>query len=336
MRQFLLCGNVAYASGTDLSKVADGAIGVFYNKNGVPTASTTGKEFTGEAMLVLGRPSDKGGPVVLPIHSNNFSCVKGVYAASTTFSAEVTISAPTKIGDYSLIVALKGVKFNERNKWTAMVHVKDVTITAADLASKLAAQINNNSEGSGVTAVASQAKITIKANKAGVDYEILGADELFGVAVTTSTHGIPAYGDAKYVQDLAEKAAADAGFEYTYRDANYYLYPNYPLNPLAQPNAADAGYTIFTLRFAEPRDVKTRDEVVNQIIQVAFPTGAAAITTFETVCKGLGKYSSSNASTTNPGGGSGGTSGGSNTNPGGGSGGASSGGSSGNGEDALE
>ena len=334
MRQILLGGKVAYASGTDLSKVADGAIGVFYNKNGVPTASTTGKEFTGEAMLVLGRPSDKGGPVVLPIHSNNFSCVKGVYAASTTFSAEVTIPAPTKIGDYSLIVALKGVKFNERNKWTAMVHVKDVTITAADLATKLAAQINNNSEGSGVTAVASQAKITIKANKAGVDYEILGADELFGVAITVSAHGIPAYGDAKYVQDLAEKAAADAGFEYTYRDTNYYLYPNYPLNPLAQPNAADVGYTIFTLRFAEPRDVKTRDEVVNQIIQVAFPTGADAITTFETVCKGLGKYSSSNGSTTN----SGGASSGGASSGGASSGGASSGGASsgGNGEDALE
>lgn len=287
MRQFLLGGNVAYASGTDLSKVADGAIGVFYNKNGVPTASATGKEFTGEAMLVLGRPSDKGGPVVLPIFSNNFSYVKGVYVASTTFSAEVTIPAPTKIGDYSIIVALKGVKFNERNKWTAMVHVNDVTISAADLASKLATQINNNSEGSGVTAVAAAAKITITANKAGVDYEILGADGLFGIDVTVSAKGIPAYGDAKYIQDLAEKAAADAGFEYTYRDAYYYLYPNYPLNPLAQSDATDKGYTIFTLRFAEPRDVKTRDEVVNQIIQVAFPTEAAAIATFETVCKGL-------------------------------------------------
>lgn len=287
MRQFLLGGNVAYASGTDLSKVADGAIGVFYNKDGVPTASTTGKEFTGEAMLVLGRSSDKGGPIVIPIYKNNFSYVKGEYQAATKFSAEVTIPAPTKIGDYSLIVALKGVKFNERNKWTAMVHVKDVTISAADLATKLAAQINNNSEGSGVTAVADAAKITITANKAGVDYEILGTDELFGITITVSANGIPAYGDAKYIQDLAEKAAADAGFEYTYRDAYYYLYPNYPLNPLAQPDADDNGYTIFTLRFAEPRDVKTRDEVVNQIIQVAFPTGAAGIATFETVLKAL-------------------------------------------------
>ena len=287
MRQFLLGANVAYASGTDLSQVADGAIGFFYNKDGVPTVTNTGKEIIGEAMIVLGRPSDKGGPIVLPFYKNNFSYVKGVYEAASTFKAEVTIPAPVKIGDYSIIVALKGVKFNERNKWTAMVHVKDVTTTANDLATKLAAQINNNSEGSGVTAVASAAKITITANKAGVDYEILGADELFGITVTTSVKGMPAYGDAKYIQDLAEKAAADAGFEYTYRDAYYYLYPNYPLNPLAQPNATDNGYTIFTLRFAEPRDVKTRDEVVNQIIQVAFPTGAAGITTFETVLKAL-------------------------------------------------
>lgn len=287
MRQFILGGKVAYASGSDLTAVADGAIGIFYNSNGTIAACATGKEFTKEAMLVLGRKSENGGPVVIPIHKNKFTYVKGEYQAATKFSAQVTVPAPTKIGDYSLIVALKGVKFNERNKWTAMVHIKDITTSADDLATKLAEQINNNSEGSGVTASAESAQITITANKSGVDYEILGADELFGIEVTVSTSGIPAYGDAKYVQDLAEKAAADAGFEYTYRDANYYLYPNYPLNPLKQPDSADAGYTIFTLSFTEPRDVVTKDEVVNQIIQVAFPTGAAGITTFETVCKGI-------------------------------------------------
>lgn len=287
MRQFILAGNVAYASGNNISQVADGAVGVFYNKNGVPTASATGKEFTKEAMLVLGRSADKGGPIVIPIYNNKFSYVKSTYEASTTFSANVTVSAPVNTGDYSLIVVLKGVKFNERNKWTAMVHVSDTSLTAEVLAEKLAAQINNNSDGSGVTASASSGVVTITANKAGVDYEVLGADELFGIEVTVSANGIPARGDAKYVQDLAEKAAADSGFEYTYRDAYYYLYPEYPLNPLKSADATDEGFTIFTLQFAEPRDVKTRDEVVNQIVQVAFPTGAAGIATFETVCKGL-------------------------------------------------
>ena len=161
MRQFILAGNVAYASGNNISQVADGAVGVFYNKDGVPTASTTGKEFTKEAMLVLGRSADKGGPIVIPIYNNKFSYVKSTYEASTTFSANVTVSAPVNTGDYSLIVILKGVKFNERNKWTAMVHVSDTSLTAEVLAEKLAAQINNNSDGSGVTASASSGVVTI-------------------------------------------------------------------------------------------------------------------------------------------------------------------------------
>lgn len=285
MRQFILAGAGAYATGADLNAVAAGAVGVFYNKDGVLTASTKGTEFAKEAMLVLGRSVDNGGPIVLPIFKNNFSYVKGEYSAATKFVAETTIAAPTQVGDYSLIVALKGVKFNERNKWTAMVHIKDTNTTAADLAKKLAEAINNN-VGSGVTAIAETTKITITADAAGVDYAVIGADLLFGQTVTVTTQGSPAYGDSKYVSDLADKAAADAGFEYTYRDA-YYLYPNYPLNPLKANDTADVGFTIFTLRFAEPRDVRTRDEVVNQIIQVAFPTGATGITAFETVCKGL-------------------------------------------------
>lgn len=287
MRQFVLGKNVAYPTQTDLSTVADGAIGFYYNSDSQFKVTATGNEITKQGMLVVGRPYANGGPIIIPIYKNNFSYVKGEYEAATTFEAEVTVTAPTAIGDYSLIVARKGIKFNERNKWTATVYVKDLGISADDLASKLADAINANSYGSGVTASVSTAKITITASQNGVDYEILGADELFGIEVTVTTSGTPAYGDAKYIQDLADKAAADAGFEYTYRDSYYYLYPNYPLNPLAQANAADTGFTIFTLKFAEPREVKTRDEVVNQIVQVAFPTGSPQITTFETVCKKL-------------------------------------------------
>lgn len=287
MRQFILGGKVAYASGTDLSAVANGAVGIFYNNNGAIAASATGKEFTKEAMLVLGRTADKGGPVVIPIHKNNFSYVKSVYSAATTFVATYTVPEPTIAGDYSIIVAKKGVKFNERNKWTAVAYVSDSSIDASALAEKLTTLINNNSENAGVSATVSADTITITATEAGTDYEILGADELFGTNGVVTTAGTVALNDATYIQDLANKAAADAGFEYTYMDANYYMYPNYPLNPLASADTADAGFTVFTLQFAEPRDTKTRDEVVNQIVQVAFPTGATAITTFETVCKGM-------------------------------------------------
>lgn len=288
MRQFLLAGNVAYSTAADLNAVAAGAIGVFYNDNGQLKVTATGQEVKREAMLVLGRAADKGGPVVLPIFKNNFSYVKGDYVASTKFSAEMDITAPTIVGDYTIIVAKKGVKFNERNKWSATVHVRDIVNTTSDkLSQALADAINANSEGSGVTAIAETNKLTIKAINAGDDYEILGADLYFGVTIRVSSQGTPAYGDAAYVTDLANKAAADAGFEYTYRDDVDYLYPNYPLNPLKQADVTDTGFTIFTIRFAEPRDVKTRDEVVNQIIQVAFPTGATPISTFETVLKAL-------------------------------------------------
>lgn len=297
MRQFILAKSVAYGNGASFDAVADGAVAFFYNRDGVPTVTTTGGEITKHAMLVLGRPANLGGPISLPIYKNNFSYVKGVYQAPTTFNATIKVPAPTKIGDYTIIVAKKGIKFNERNKWSADVHVSDTEMTAAKLAEYLTKAINGN-PGSGVTATVSEDTITITASEIGQDYELIGADMLMGSDTTkvatgesgifnVTARGSYGYGTAAYVKDLASKAVADSGVLYTYQDDVNYLYPNYPLNPLAQPDSVDKGYTIFTLRFAEPRDVKTRDEVVNQIIQVAFPTGAAAIKTFEDVCKTL-------------------------------------------------
>ena len=287
MRQLILAGNVAYPSAATLDAVPAGACGFYYNNNGQLAADSDGSHITREGMLVLGRAAADGGPVVLPVFKNNFSYVKGVYQAATAFKATIKIAAPTKIGEYSLIVVKKGQQFNYRNKWTATVLVTDVTMTADALAKALADQINNNTIGHGCIANASSSTITIDAQEKGVDYDIVGADWLMGQAVSITSAGIPAYGDAAYVTDLANKAAADAGFEYTFYTWTRNLYPNYPLNPLKAADAEDAGYTIFTLRFAEPRNVKTRDEVVNQIIQVAFPTGATGITAFETACKAL-------------------------------------------------
>lgn len=289
MRQFILGKNVAYPTQSDITTMTDGAVGFYYNNNGQLAVDSDGSKITREGMLVLGRPADAGGPVVLPIFKNNFKYVKGTYQAGTKFKATIAIEAPTKIGEYSLIVVKKGMPFNYRNKWTATVYVTDVSMTADDLAQKLADQINNNTIGHGCVASVSSSTITVDGQETGKDYDIVGADWLMGQEVTITTAGTKAYGDANYVIDLANKAAADAGFEYTFYDVYSHFYKGYPLNPLAQADAADAGYTIFTLQFAEPRDVKTKDEVVNQIVQVAFPTGASAITTFETVCKALAR-----------------------------------------------
>lgn len=304
MRQFLLGKNVAYPT-TALSNndVVDGAIGFYFRKSDKTISPTaTGTEITKDCMLIVNRPVNKGGHVVIPIHKNKFSYVKGVYQAGKVFKQVFTIPAPTTIGEYSIIVALKGVGFNQRNKWTASVYIKDVNKTANELAEALAKAINNNTVGSKVVATVSDATstidgqvvatvsdatLTIDGQVVGMDYEVIPAGLLTGLVATSTQKGEAAYGDAQYVIDLANKAAADAGFEYTYQEAGELMRPHYPLNPLEVSEAADKGFTIFTLSFAEPQDVKTRDEVVNQIVQVVFPTDATQITAFETVCKAL-------------------------------------------------
>lgn len=289
MRRFILCKG-AYTSKT-IDAIEAKNIGVYHKVNGVDALTTTGADVKAEANIVLGRDKANGGNILVPIHKNAFSYVKMAYQAHDTYSATVVVTAPAVAGDYTIIVAKKGVNFNERNKWTATVHVSDndieANMTAAQLAEKLTKAINGN-VGSGVKATLSTATITITAVKAGVDYKVLTADNLMTVkpSETRPETGIIGYGSAEYIKELANKAAADAGFTDTFEE-DIDMYKNYPLDPLAGDPTEDKGYTIFTLKFAEPRAMKTVDQVVNQIVQVAFPTGGAGITAFENVCKGL-------------------------------------------------
>lgn len=301
MRRFILCKGV-YTQKT-INAIEAKNIGVYYKVNGVDTLTKTGTDVKAEANIVLGRSPENGGNILVPIHKNAFSYVKMEYQPHATYSATVVVTAPAVAGDYSIIVAKKGVNFNERNKWTATVHVSDndieANMTAAQLAEKLADAINGNNTvskkltvvgntSSGVKATLSTATITITAIKAGVDYKVLTADNLMTVkpSETRDAKGIIGYGSAEYIKELANKAAADAGFTDTF-EGDIDMYKNYPLDPLAGDPTADVGYTIFTLKFAESRAMKTVDQVVNQIVQVAFPTGSGAIKTFEDVCKGL-------------------------------------------------
>lgn len=282
MRQFLLAGNVVY--GRELP-LAAGAVAFTYIANGKEMIDNNGTKITDKFYINLGREAN--GPVVLPAYKKHLTFVKGTYRPATTFFANLTIGDVNAYSDYSIMIVKKGLKFNERNRWTATIHT-GLNPTANDVAKKLANQINNNTVGHGIKASASNAIITLTTESKGIDYEILGADELMGITVTVTDYGLPAYGDAAYITDLANKAAADAGIEYTYRDTYTELYPAYPINPLKQPDSADAGYTIFTLRFAVPREMKTRDEVVHQIVQIAFPTTATTtITTVENILKAI-------------------------------------------------
>lgn len=289
MRNFILAANAAYPTAVPLTTA--GQVSISYLANGVETLvkdAETASELKDRGMITWKNPNAELGQIVFPFYRKDLTYSVSAYSAATTFSANFTITSVEASSDYTVIIVKNGVKFNERNKWTSTIHAgkNDTPKTVAD---KIAAHINANTIGSGVSAVSDSAtagKITITAKKAGQPYTIVLADELQGLTITTTAAGLPAINDAAAIKDMANKAAADAGFEYTY-DEFAGLYPAYPLNPLAQPDKADAGFTVYTIRFAEPRDMKTRDEVVHQIIQIAYPTGAGAIATLKTILDAL-------------------------------------------------
>ena len=286
MRQFLLTKGT-YASGNDMSAIAEGAIGFYYNNDGVPTLDTDGTHVKkGEAMIVLGRSAANGGNVVIPFYNKNFSWNKMTHQASTKFNASIKIPSITELGEYTIIICKKGVQFNERNKWTSSYNVKSLNDTPDDVAAAIEKGIKNFAHNLGISSSVSGDTISITGLNDAVDFEILGADNLFGLTIT-QTHATKGYADAAWISDLADKACADAGIEYTYRPEYIYLYENYPLNPLAQQNTTDPGYIVYTIRFAEPRRTKTTDEVVNQIVQIAMPKTADAATTIETILGGI-------------------------------------------------
>lgn len=283
MRQFLLGKSVAYP--TALTSLVVGQLAFVALVSGVETLDSDGTKIKDKGYIYLGKSDAKGGKLVVPIYKNNFSYSKMVYAASTQYTGNFTIADVVAGSDYTVVVVKKGVGFNERNKWTATVRAKAAD-TVDTIAAALASQITAN-VGAGVTAAAASAgKVTVTAKEKGVDYELTLGDDLFGTAVT-QTHATAAVADAKYITDLAIKAAADAGIEYTYQDAGELIYPDFPLNPLAQDDSADTGFTVYTIRFAEPREMKTVDQSINQIVQIAVPTDAAAIATIDKVLAAL-------------------------------------------------
>lgn len=282
MRTFLLVSKSDLCN--DLATLTVGQLAFSALVDGKHTVDSDGTKIKDKGYIFLGKEDAKGGNVIVPIYKNNFSFTKMVYQPAHAYTGNFTIPTPTVGDDLTVVVVKKGVQFNERNKWTATMRVKDGQDDSA-CAKELAEQLNNNSA-SGVKAVAQTANITITAVNKGEDYKIALGDDLFGVAVT-ETPALTPLADANYIKDLAMKAAADAGIEYTYQDPANLIYPGYPLNPLAQPDSVDAGYTVFTLKFAEPREMKTVDQSINQIVQIALPTDVAAITKVENILKAI-------------------------------------------------
>lgn len=283
MKQLILGKNKAYASAaksTDLTSVAEGTIAMFKLSDGSLITGKVDSDFS----LVLGRKANVTPFVIPEVNFKTLTVEKATNQPAKTFTAKMTIASAVAGKNYTIIVVKKGVVRHERNTWTATCMAKSTTVT--DVAADLVKQFNASSETSGITASNSGGVITFTASVAGVDFDIVGADELTGVKPTAVTNGIPGILDKAYVVDLASRCAAGKGFNYTAQDASE-IYPGYP------EAVEDTTYTMYTLRFAVPRvAAKQRDEVVYQIVHIVVPSAATVITTLDTIF-GLSSPSSS-------------------------------------------
>lgn len=270
MRQFILA-KTFQATTANLDALGDGAVGVYDLSTGVPKQLTYSSSVVTNAIKSVGclAVGTAKGTVTIPLHANKFSFVEGTYTTGSKFSQKITVVKRGTVGDYTVIVAKKGQPCNERYKWTASYHVFDPDMTADYIAASLAKEINASCAGAGVSATVTTNVITVSGSEIGVDYSIVLADNANLSTLSALTSGKKALFDAEAIKDMYMKAAADAGVEYTYQDGTSLIYPNYPLR---QDAAMSAGYKVITLKFAEPRAVGTTDEVVNQVVQVAFPS----------------------------------------------------------------
>lgn len=278
MRQFILGANKTYPSAVPV-KAGEVAFAYIKAADGKVTITSTGAEIKDVGYILT---ADAIGQQSIPIYKNNFKYVKSVYKASTSYSANFTIASVTPGLTYTAILVKKGVKFNERNKYSAVVLAKDGD-TPTTVAKAIAALITANKDFLGATASNSSGAVTVTGAVKGADFELLMADDLVGTTVN-QTHADSAINDAEMIKDMWIKAAADAGYNSTYDD---FLYRNsYPINPLRGADATNAGFIVYTISFSEPRKTKTTDVAINQIIQLAFPTGYTT-TTLEAILNKL-------------------------------------------------
>ena len=223
----------------------------------------------GKFDVILGRPKEDGGPVVLPLHMNECKVAGVEYNPGTTFVATVTCSAIDEVGDVTLLITKKGVQFNERASWTVSDHVTKA-MTNAQVAALIAKGVNANKNSHGLTATVAGNVITLTASEPTADYTIQATDLLETATVAVTTPAKDCRGlDAKKIAELASKAAADAGFEYTYQDGADLIYPEYPFNP--NGGTLTGSFDMLVINCGEPRDFKTHEETVHQQVTIVMP-----------------------------------------------------------------
>lgn len=203
---------------------------------------------------------------VAEISTRRFSYTKTPYTAGTKFSASITIPTPVEGKDYTLMMAKKGVVFNERNKWSATIKAKQGD-TAVTIATYLTNELKALGKNEAFTASLSTATITVTGTNY-QDWELLAADDLYGTTVTT-IHGLPPVCDDAYIKDLYRQCIGDEGI-YGTDPSGMKLYKERTI-------ASSSNWTLYTLQFYNPKPFKTTTgEDVRQIVYIAIPKGDAA------------------------------------------------------------
>lgn len=293
----------AIASGSnatpfDLSNLASGAIVMFeLDATSVLSAGTAPvKDFA----IALGRPNNSPAFLIPEVNINTLQVTKAVPVLGNVFSAVFTIPTPTAGKTYTIVLVKKGTVPGERNTWTATETIPTgTTVTAAQLATKLAASLNAAGvKGTGainIDVTVASAQVTIAGTVIGEQWEVKLGDDLYGTSVTT-TVAKDTIGDKKYVQKLAQECAAGKGFTDVYPNGAT-IYPGYPeavedLTPNSTTSGSSTeGYAIYTLRFAVPRVAsKTRDEVVSQLVHIAVPVSNSSYSNIDTMLTTASKY----------------------------------------------
>jgi len=288
MHNFIFCGNATYAtSAASPDKVTPGQIAIFQNKDGITAVTADGTNVTEECNIVLGRSAADGGPVIIPFYPNHFSYTITESSAGKAFTGSVHVPTEIVPGNYTLLIVEKGKGFNERATYTVDVYVNSVTTTPAQVAEKLSKAVNDK-----VSVIGLKSTYTKDATNFGIsaeildgrDFELILADNLSEGSVNIAQHGEKAIGDYNYIVDLANRAAADAGFNYTYSDKDV-MYPTYPFGTVSADGYKGTTFKIFNLRFAEPRKVRTVDTLIHQVVQICVisSTSAGAANTLKTI-----------------------------------------------------
>jgi len=264
MKQFVLLKNVALATDvthiSDLTGLTDGALAIFDAAAGtlksLASASVTAA-LTKDFFITKGAASGK--PVTDILCNKDFTASKSQFSAGANKIATLVVPTPVIGEEYTIILTKKGKKFNERMNWTACFTA--ASTTAADVALGLKNALALMVDSHNVTVTVSTATITFTGN----DFEDFEITNDFGGTYAVTTNFAAPTNDKTAIKELFRSCIGSRGFEYT-KDEKEEMYPEYA-NIVAQIES-NTGYTVYSLRFANDRKVKTGANDVYQVVHL--------------------------------------------------------------------